>query len=317
MLLGTGLAVTLAFCAIAAVQFTPIIVGILEDLPMSVPPVDDEITEGEAVHFRSLDGVSLYGRYLRTDQPRRGVVIFSHEFGCNLDSGVRYCGFVRDYGFDLFTFDYRGHGRSGNSTGYKPRQWATDKELNDLLGAVAYVESLPEVGDTGIAVMGLSRGAGAAILAAARTQFIRALITDSAFDSTQTMVVYMRKWVGIFVEARMLFRRLPDCFYWMLSAILQFVGRWRFGCRFPSIERSIKCLGDRPILMIHGERDNYIPLELGKRLYDLARCPKEFWLVPKAKHNQSYLAGQHEYRRRIGEFLLQAFPAETSQAEAV
>ena len=317
MLLGTALAVVMAFCVVAVVQYMPIIVGIVEDLPMTAPPVDEEITDGEQVNFRSLDGVSLFGRYLRTSRPRRGVVIFSHEFGSSLNSALRYCGFVVDYGFDLFTFDYRGHGRSSNSAGYKPRQWATDNELNDLLGAVAYVESLPEVDCQGIAVMGLSRGAGAAILAAARTHYIQALVTDSAFSSGQTMVLYMRKWVGIFAHAKMVFHSLPDIFYEMLTVVLKLIGRRKFRCRFPSIERSIRRLGDRPILMIHGERDNYIPLELGKRLYKLVRGPKQFWVVPNAKHNQSYLAGQQQYRRRIAEFLLDAFPAETQQAAAI
>jgi len=313
MLLGTGLAVALAFCAIALVQYMPIIINIVSDLPVAAPPVDEPITQGDPVHFRSLDGISLHGRHIRTTLPRRGLVLFSHEYGSSLDSAMRYCGFVLDHGFDLFTFDYRGHGHSHNSAGYEPRQWATDKELNDLLGAVAYVESLPEVDCHAVAVMGLSRGAGAAILAAARTQYIGALVTDSAFSSGHTMVLYMRKWVGIFAHARMLFRKLPDSFYEMLKIALMLIARRKFGCRFPSIERSIRRLGDRPILMIHGEKDNYIPLDLGKRLYSLVRGPKQLWVVPTAKHNQSYLAGQDEYARRVTEFLIQAFPAQVDQ----
>ena len=40
-----------------------------------------------------------------------------------------------------------------------------------------------------------------------------------------------------------------------------------------------------PILVVHGENDLVVPIELGKRLYDLIRAPKRFVSVPGAGHN--------------------------------
>jgi fermentation-respiration switch protein FrsA (DUF1100 family) len=41
---------------------------------------------------------------------------------------------------------------------------------------------------------------------------------------------------------------------------------------------------------------------MARRLFNMAREPKEFWLIPGANHNQGpHVAGQ-EYSRRVREF---------------
>ena len=61
-------------------------------------------------------------------------------------------------------------------------------------------------------------------------------------------------------------------------------------------------LAPRPLLMIHGEKDTYIRPPMARALFDRARDPKEFWLVPGAKHNQALQVAGDEYRRRVLEF---------------
>ena len=67
-----------------------------------------------------------------------------------------------------------------------------------------------------------------------------------------------------------------------------------------------------PLLMIHGGADTYIKPKMARSLFDLAREPKEFWLVKGAKHNQALQVAGEEYRRRVLEFL-QAHLAEPFQ----
>jgi hypothetical protein len=40
-----------------------------------------------------------------------------------------------------------------------------------------------------------------------------------------------------------------------------------------------------PLLVAHAERDEIVPLALGRRLYEAAAGPKRFLLVPRARHN--------------------------------
>ena len=55
----------------------------------------------------------------------------------------------------------------------------------------------------------------------------------------------------------------------------------------------------RPLLMIHGGADSYIKPDMARALFDLARAPKELWLVEKAKHNQSIQVAGEEYKQRV------------------
>jgi fermentation-respiration switch protein FrsA (DUF1100 family) len=58
-----------------------------------------------------------------------------------------------------------------------------------------------------------------------------------------------------------------------------------------------------PKLFIHGEHDSVIPLRLGKKLFDAAAPPKRFVLLPRADHNDTFVAGGDEYYQAIREFV--------------
>lgn len=57
-----------------------------------------------------------------------------------------------------------------------------------------------------------------------------------------------------------------------------------------------------PKLFIHGDRDEVIDLELGRRMYAAAKEPKEFWLVTAAGHNDIADVAGAAYTERIRAF---------------
>ena len=57
-----------------------------------------------------------------------------------------------------------------------------------------------------------------------------------------------------------------------------------------------------PKLFLHGDRDEVIDLELGRRLFAAAAEPKEFWLVRGAGHNDIAEVAGEEYTRKMREF---------------
>jgi fermentation-respiration switch protein FrsA (DUF1100 family) len=73
------------------------------------------------------------------------------------------------------------------------------------------------------------------------------------------------------------------------------------GAKFNLIERLPKIAV--PILVIHGDRDSIIPLELGKAVFEAAPQPKEFYLVPGADHNDLYVVGGATYFQRLKQFV--------------
>jgi fermentation-respiration switch protein FrsA (DUF1100 family) len=56
-------------------------------------------------------------------------------------------------------------------------------------------------------------------------------------------------------------------------------------------------------LILHGDRDEVVPHEHGRRLFDAAPEPKTFYAIPGARHNDTYLVGGEAYWRVWEEFL--------------
>lgn len=290
-------------------KYVLIMLNIIRDTPppLAMGPRDFERIDGERLTFRAFDNLNLCGMLLRGSHSGhpKGMVIFSHEFSSDMYSCARYCKPLLASGYDVFSFDYRGHGESSHEPGYQARQWPTDREVNDMLGAIAYVEELleregrpPEIG-----LFGISRGAGAAILASVNDTRVRAIITDGAFSSDTVLEYLMKRWAYIFAKVRIVYENHPPQFWRFLRWLLFRECRRKLNCTFPSVRKALRAMKPpRPILFIHGERDSYIPVEQSQLLYEAAPGPKSLWVVPGAKHNQCVVVKPEYYALRTVSF---------------
>jgi len=290
-------------------KYVKIMLNIIRDTPppLAMGPCDFRRLDGERVVFRAFDNLNLCGMFLYGDHGGRpkGMVIFAHEFSSDMYSCARYCRPLLEAGYDLFSFDFRGHGESSNVPGYQPRQWPTEYEVNDMLGAIAYVEDWLEQRGRPVEVglFGISRGGGAAILAAQHHPAVKAIITDGVFSSDTTLEYLMKRWAYIFAKVRFVYENHPPQFWRFLRWLLFRECRRKLGCSFPSVRKALMhSAPGRPILFIHGERDSYIPVEQSKLLYELAPTPKYLWVVPGAKHNQSVVVCPEAYADRTVRF---------------
>jgi fermentation-respiration switch protein FrsA (DUF1100 family) len=271
-------------------------------IPLSMASNGSAELPGQELEFRSLDGTSLRGTLIRGIQAESGqcTVIFCHEFGTNKNSCLRYCKGILEAGFDVFAFDFRNHGHSSHEPNYTPRQWPTDKEVFDVLGACAFIESLHSK-DHCIGLFGVSRGGGAAIIAAAGTESVKAIITDGVFSTDWTIEDSIDRWAEIFNKLAAFFRRVPQYFRfyrWMVMRQAQV----RLKCRFPSVRKLVNKMVPRPIFFIHGKKDGYIGPDQAVRIYEQAQEPKFIWIVPKAKHNRSIEVVPELYAERTTAF---------------
>jgi alpha-beta hydrolase superfamily lysophospholipase len=292
------------FVVLVLAKYVRICLNIFVDThpPLSMGPLDFQPLQGEVVRFRSFDGTSLRGMHLNTPNRRacKGTIVFCHEFHSDMYSCARYARPLIEAGFDVFTFDFRGHGDSSSSRRYHPLQWPSDKELDDVLGACAYVESAlaGEGRPTGIGLFGISRGAGAGLLAAASDPSIKAIVCDGAFSTRETLVALMKRWAYIFARVRLVYENHPDAFWRLLVWLLMRFAQPRLGCRFPSVRKALKEMQPRPILFIHGDKDSYIRTEQTRLLYEAAPSPKYLWVVEEARHNQSVVVEPRQYAAR-------------------
>jgi len=269
--------------------------------PLSMGPRDFEPIRGEIVNFRAMDGLNLRGMFLFSRSlNRKGTVIFAHEFASDMYSCARYCRPLINAGYDVFSFDFRSHGESSSEDNYTPRQWATNHEMADMFGAIAYVEDWLEEHNlpTEIGLFGISRGACAAVLAAQHYPRVACIVADGLFSTDRILEHLMKRWAYIFAKVRFVYENHPPAFWRFLRYLLLRYASKKLHCQFPSVHKALKRMQPRPILFIHGQRDSYLPIEQARLLYDAARGPKELWIVPGAKHNQGVTVQPEEYARR-------------------
>ena len=146
----------------------------------------------ESVAFPAADGVRLSGWFIPppSDSARRGAtLIFVHGWGwnrlgeaatdalANLTAAsqvdlLRLAYSLHKEGFGLLLYDSRNHGESGS----QPPMTFGEAEAQDLLGAVAYLQSRPNVAANRIGAIGFSAGANTVLYALPQTKQIQAAI---------------------------------------------------------------------------------------------------------------------------------------------
>jgi pimeloyl-ACP methyl ester carboxylesterase len=272
---------------------------IFQEKPLFLAPTGEKPADAQEVELKTIDGLTLRGCYLQTSVPvRKGVVLFGLEFGSNRWSCRPYCEKLIEAGYDVFAIEARNQGESDKDPNYEPLQWVTDRDVADMKVAIRYLMARPDADPRGIGLFGISKGGGTGFLAAAGEKAVRCIVTDGAYGTHTTMVPYLKRWIQIYSDRKILQRVLPTWFYGLVGMIgAKKVARNR-GVTYPSVEKAVSRL-NRPLLMIHGEGDTYIRSEMAKALFARARGQKELWLVPKAKHNQALTVAEAEYHARL------------------
>lgn len=282
-------------------KFLDNLLRIFQERPYFIIPRGDPRPGAESVSFKTRDGLNLHGCYLKSEQPRKGVVLFGLEFGSNCWSCQSYCESLLSAGFDVFAFEPRSQGTSDAMEGYKPLQWLTSYEVVDTQAALAYLKTRDDADPKGIGFFGISKGANAGLMAASRDRYVRCIVTDGAFGTYTTMIPYMRKWVALYNESYLTHGLLPSWFYGAVAMAGMRKVQRECSLKFMHIEGAMSKL-KRPLLMIHGGGDTYIKVEMARELFRRAAGPKAFWVVPEAKHNQALNIAGAEYSRRVVDF---------------
>ena len=192
-------------------------------------------------------------------------------------------------GFNVLLFDYYGHGADRGA----PVTLAY-REVRDFYGALDYVEQ--RVPGAQIGVIGYSMGAAVAIMGSARRQNVRAIVADSAF-ATHLDVVSHNVTKVIRISGRPI-AALSDVF-------LERIAGYRGADVAP--EKDVAAIAPRPILIIHGTRDDMIPLSHAWRIFAAAGEPKELWIAEGAGHCGAYFLDRRAYCDRVITFFQRAF----------
>ena len=306
-LLVIGFLIVIAIVLISFLaRYLRIAINLFLDTPLPVTANLTDFTppEGEIVSFPSLEGRSLRGMFIDrpAGSPDKGTVLFCHEFASDMMSAGRYAWPLVAAGYTVFTFDFRGHGQSFTPPHFEPRHWPSNYDVHDILAAIAFVGSRRDTNGKGLGILGVSRGASAAVVAAALNPSVRCMAVDSCFSTDLSIDELMKRWVQIFVRLDPGRADRTFMVYRGFRALTMFYAELKCRCHFPSTRRALTKLDSVPILFIQGERDAYIRPEQARTLHDLKPGAKELWICPGAKHNQSVATDPRTYAAKAVAF---------------
>jgi pimeloyl-ACP methyl ester carboxylesterase len=307
LLLLVGILIACAIVLISLLaRYLRIAINLFLDTPLPVTANLKDFTppEGEVVSFPSLEGRSLRGMFIDRPPglPDKGTVLFCHEFASDMLSAGRYAWPLVAAGYTVFTFDFRGHGQSFTPPHFEPRHWPSNHDVNDIMAAIAFVESRRDTDGKGLGILGVSRGASAAVVAAAINRSIRCMVVDSVFSTDFSIDELMKRWVQIFVRIDPARADRTFSVYRFFRAVMMFYAELKCRCRFPSTRRALTKLDSVPLLFIQGDRDAYVRPEQARALHDMKPGPKDIWVCPGAKHNQSVATDPKTYAAKTVEF---------------
>ena len=205
--------------------------------------------EFEDVYFRAADGVLLHGWFV----PGEGKLtwLWFHGNAGNVSHRLDNLAILhRRLGVDIFIPDYRGYGRSEG----QPSEKGT---YSDALGALDYLLSQRQADPARIVYFGRSLGAAVAVDLATRRS-PGGLVLESPFTSLRDMAKVASPHLPLFLLVRSGYDSLAK------------IGR-------------VRC----PLMVLHGDRDEVVPINQGRRLYQAAQDPKCFYEIPGASHNDT------------------------------
>jgi pimeloyl-ACP methyl ester carboxylesterase len=227
----------------------------------------------ECVRLVTSDGITLTGRHFPA--PGRDlVIVLAHGFTGSIQKpGTgRIIGRLRRYG-GVLGVDFRGHGGSAGLC------TAGDLEVRDLVAAVAEARRL---GYRRVATVGFSMGGSIVIRHAALHGGVDAVVSVSGparWYERSTVAMRRVHWLNETALGRRFCRQL-------LHTRLD--GRW------PTVPPSPLEVVDRisptPLLIVHGDRDAYFPVEHPRALAAAAGPDAELWLLPGLGHAESAMS---------------------------
>lgn len=218
----------------------------------------------ERVTLTTSDGERIVGWQLEPAEPLADVVYF-HGNGGNLSVWMPVLASLHALRLRVFAIDYRGYGLSTGS----PSEAGV---YRDAEAAVRYAGQHRTPG-TPLVYWGRSLG-GPIAAAAARVARPDGLVLESTF-----------------IDKAAVIRNQP------VLRLLNLFAAYRFATL--DMLRGF----DKPILVIHGDRDSIVPYSLGRELYGRLAGPKRFATVAGADHNDFFDISRQDYWNAVLEFV--------------
>ncbi|MDQ0775657.1 pimeloyl-ACP methyl ester carboxylesterase [Streptomyces aurantiacus] len=263
--------------------------------------------------LRSADGVTIDAAY----QPRTGtsdvsgpsgdlVIVVAHGFTGDLERPhVRRAATAFAQYAAVVTFSFRGHGASGG------RSTVGDREVLDLAAAVRWAR---ELGHTRVATVGFSMGGSVVLRHAALQEGGQEGGQEEGGQEEHEGRTGARlaAVVSVSAPARWYYRGTAPMrrLHWLVTRpVGRAVGRYGLRTRIHHREwdpvpsspvEAVPLIAPTPLLIVHGDRDGYFPVDHPRMLAAASGGHAELWLERGMGHAEN--AADDELLARIGEW---------------
>ncbi len=172
-------------------------------------------------------------------------------------------------GFAVLIFNFRGTGASGGNLDIPG--WT-----RDLKASINYLFTLPNVDKSRLSLLGFSGGAAVSIYVASPDSRVSGVVACACLaeftfltevDNPQSVIDYFRN-IGAIRD-----KDFPHS-----------AEEWLSGFRLVSPIKYVAGIAPRPLLLVHGNRDETVAVSHAYKLYDRAREPKQIIIVDGAGH---------------------------------
>lgn len=240
----------------------------------------------EEVYITAQDGTALFGRYYHVAD---GAPLQIQFHGYRSSSLHDFCGgnkLAREYGQNTLMVDQRAHGNSDGSMitfGIRERY--------DCLDWANYAaERFGK--DTPVFLAGISMGASTVLMASnlPLPENVVGIIADCPYSSPAAIIRKVCKEMGF-----------PPAIAFPLVKLGAFLyGGLRWGDE--SAENSVANT-NLPILLIHGEADQFVPCEMSRKIHAACKSRNEFHTFAGAAHGLSYIQDTPRYEKTVQTFM--------------
>lgn len=237
------------------------------------------------VNTKSYDGLQLWGRYFE-GKPGAPLVILFHGYRSSVKrdcvGGIKLC---HELGYNILAVDQRAHQRSeGHALTFGV------KERRDAQSWVEFAQK--EWGkDYPIFLYGVSMGAATVMMAAdlPLPPEVHGIIADCGYNSPRDIIKTVCGYNG--------WPKGP-------AYILAWIAAVVYGNFNPESASAEKALAHTkiPVLLIHGDEDDFVPYPMSQVCYDACASEKEFLTVHGARHAISYLVDTPTYEKTVTAF---------------
>lgn len=236
----------------------------------------------EDLYIDSFDNLKLHALFINNNINKTIICVHGYKAKNGLYDFGMSAKFLNSLGYNLLFVDNRAHGLSqGKYIGFG---------VLDSIDVNSWVDYLvTNMNQETIILYGMSMGA--ATVMNAQNNKVKAIIADCGFASGYDEVVY---------QIKKMYHLPPFPIIPISNVLLKLLAH--YSLKEKEAYKSIKKYKNN-LLIIHGDKDHFVPTRDAYKIFDNATCHKKILIVPGASHAKSYLKDTKLYEQTIKEFL--------------